>query len=148
VAGPPGAYEVSAWLVKGEETTELRFKIVLTGGKVAPDVEPTPKPTPDPKPAPVGTLELWVIVLEESGERTPATAKVVGDESWKAALAAKGHKFRLYDDDAASAKGYASAVKERPGLLLLDKNGDYYHTGPLPKATAEIDALIKKSGGK
>lgn len=141
--------QVELILFKDIKTPPIRRTLDVDDGTPAP-IPPKPDPpTPTPpKPEPKPADSLWVIVIEESGQRTADTAKVIGDEAWKAGLLTRGHKYRLYDQDSPGGQKYGVAVKERPGLLLLDKDGDWHFAGPLPKTTAEIDILIKKAGGK
>lgn len=96
-------------------------------------------------PVPAGPY--WLIVIEETSERTPDAAKVLGDAAYWLAVRARGHKYRFYDKDSKEAKDLKYVAKVAgvglPALLVLDAAGDVVGTpGPLPKTTAGIDALI------
>lgn len=100
-----------------------------------------PLPPPDPKPDPiVVTTDATLIVIEESADRTPETATVLGDIAFWSGL---GVKFRFIDDDSPEAIAYLSLVKDRPGLIVLDKSGRKIWGGGLPRSTDEIKRLVK-----
>jgi hypothetical protein len=117
-------------------------------------VEAGEGPRPPPKPDPVITDRLfWVVAVEESADRTPDTAKVLGDlKYWQSLL----HKWRHYDRDSEAGKGYAKKAGEKnvtlPALLLYAENaksGDEpVAVVPLPKSTAGVSETIKANGGK
>lgn len=107
-------------------------------------VPPTPEPNPPVIVVPVAG-DLFAIVVEETSQRTPEVAAVLLDPFWHT-LAARGISYRFYDPDSADAKPYASAVNDRPGLLVIDKSGKKLRAGPLPKTVAEIDAILKGFG--
>lgn len=129
-----------------------------------PDVKPAPKPTPDPvpdvKPAPKGDREFWAVVLEETGERSVAAAKVLNAADFWRGLAARGHNYRFIDKDNPFAKAgkYLEAAQAKgvalPAVLLFDRNApagqpaDPVAVFALPATTAEVDTQIKKEGGK
>lgn len=99
---------------------------------------PTPTPTPPgPTPDPVDE-SAWVIVIEESSERTPATAEVLRY------LQASGFAFRVYDDDSEDASSYLSAVSgiERPALLVLGKDGKLIRATALPDSVDGLKRLL------
>ena len=102
---------------------------------------PLPPTPPGPNPPPiVVTTDATVIVIEETAERDFDTASVLGDITFWTSL---GVKFRLYDDDSPDAAPYLPIVKERPGLIVLDKHGRKTWSGRLPKTTDEIKRLVK-----
>jgi hypothetical protein len=146
-AAPGTRFRFVAVGTLGDEQTARPFAVVVGGADPGPPPvppAPDPKPKPDPKPAPAGPF--WLIVVEETGDRTPETAAVLGDSAYWLALRAKGHKFRFYDKDSADAKdkGYGKAVGDTtlPALLILGADGAKVNAVPLPKSTAGIDALI------
>lgn len=98
-----------------------------------------PGPTPDPTPI-VVTKDATLIVIEESADRTPETATVLGDIAFWSGL---GVKWRFIDDDSPEAIAYVSMVKDRPGLIVLDKSGRKTWGGGLPRSTDEIKRLVK-----
>ena len=96
-------------------------------------------PTPDPTPI-VVTTEVTLLVIEESADRTPEVATVLGDITFWSGL---GVKFRFIDDDSPEAIAYLSLVKDRPGLIVLNKSGKMTWGGALPRSTDEIKRLVK-----
>src|SRR5262245_35161192 len=64
----PGRYELSAIACKGGKLSDFAVCIITVG-----------VPTPPPPPPPPSPKVAWVIVVEETAERTPQTARVLGD---------------------------------------------------------------------
>lgn len=95
---------------------------------------------PGPTPDPVIREGSKVVIVEESSERSIEAATVLGDIAFWANL---GVQFRIYDDDSPDAEPYLPLIKERPGMLLLDKTGKKLWTGKLPSTTREIERLVK-----
>lgn len=100
---------------------------------------PTPQP-PGPNPPPVVVTDSTVIVIEETAERTPDTATVLGDVAFWSSL---GVKWRIYDDDSPDSVVYLPLVNDRPGMVVLDKGGRKVWSGPLPKTTDGVKRLLK-----
>lgn len=129
----------------------LRQKLRVDAG-LGPQPPPNPGPNPNPQPAPVAKA-AWVIVVEETSQRTPQIAAVLGDLNYWKALPGRGLRWRLYDADSpdARAKGFdkIAAKAGLPCVIFLDKDGKNPLTGgepvgvPLPATTAGVDALIK-----
>lgn len=145
-ATKPGRYAVVFW-TKGE--TDGAVTTIVVGDSVdpKPDPDPKPKPEPDPKPAPVSAS--WVIVVEETTQRTPATSAVLSDLAMWRRIEAKGVKWRLYDKDSADAKAkqydqFAAPVG-LPAVLLLDAGGKVVKAVKLPATAGELESL---AGGK
>ena len=86
---------------------------------------------------------FWIIVVEESSARTSDTAAILADTALWDALTAKGHKWRVYDRDNATAKtkGYSSKAEALglPAVLLLDGAGTV--TRGFKLSRVELDAL-------
>lgn len=107
-------------------------------------------PIPDPHvpvvPTPISG-SLFVVVVEETGERTPETAGVlVGSSDFWHGLAKRGVTYRWYDDDIGAGLEYGKATTHRPGLLFVDKSGKVLKELALPRNVAEIDAIVKGFG--
>lgn len=114
------------------------FALLLVGCSLP--LPPIPQPQPNPPTPIVVTTEATIVVIEETAERSFDTASVLGDITFWTSL---GVKFRLYDDDSPDAAKYLPLVKERPGMIVLDKDGKTKWSGPLPKTTDEIRKLVK-----
>lgn len=114
-----------------------------------------PRPPPEPDPKPISDRVFWVVTVEESADRTPDTAKVLGDLKYWQSVGTV-HKWRHYDRDSEQGKGYAAKAKEKnvtlPALLLYAdgaKSGDEpVAVVALPKTTAGVSEVIKANGGK
>ncbi len=121
----------------GADDRLLAFVFVLLLIGCSLPLPPVPVP---PNPVPIITTEATIIVIEESADRDFDTASVLGDIGFWTSL---GVKFRIYDDDSPDAAKYLPLVNDRPGMLVLDKNGKKTWGGPLPKTTDEIKRLSR-----
>lgn len=149
--GPAGSYTFEAVASSKEGiTTFERSQIVIGDGKVTPtpdDHKQPPPPIPPDPPGPVKGKVAWVVVIEETSQRTPEVAKVLADV---AAWNALGVKWRFYDQDDAYAKiaGYKRTADKAnvalPALLLISDKGDPITAVPLPKTVADIKAKIEE----
>lgn len=120
---------------------------------------PDPNPQPDPTPIvdPAQTEGSWIIVVEETKDRTPEIAVIMKDIKYQDSLKERGLVWRPYDKD--SAPQYTGIVQEvgLPVLIILggpkmydgkDAKGNptapVLHKGPLPKTIEEMDTIIRK----
>lgn len=123
---------------------------VIVGGTPPPQ---PPGPGPQPGPAPVNE-PLWVIVLEESSARTPATAKVIADLMFWQSLAQAGHHWAIEDKDTQTqaVQSHYAAVKAAnvslPALVLVNNAGVVRKVTPLPANVADVKAIIQAQTGK
>lgn len=132
------------------ESEVIRRLIDANSGPQPPPPDPKPEPNPNPKPdpKPAEPQEVWVIVVEETAQRTVDTAKVLNDTKFWNGLVARGHRFRLFDKDAPEAAGFASQMPSLPGVLVMAKDGKKLYAGKLPKTVAELEDTLKKVGAK
>ena len=88
----------------------------------------------------------WVVVVEETAARTPATARVTADLKFWESLEARGVQFRQYDKDAEEAEQYLSGIdiSSLPVVLFLSKSGKVLDRFPLPVDTATIERKLKQ----
>ena len=134
---------------KGGEQSQGEFVVIV--GKADPGPEPAPGPSPkppEPKPAPVaGTL--YVVVVEETSQRTPELARVLNDAAFWGGLKGKDVLHRFYDKDApevVTQKYLPHATKAGlPAVLLMDKAGKVLDAKKLA-ATADVDAMLREVG--
>jgi hypothetical protein len=120
---------------------------------------PTPSPTPGPSPAPTPVpvaQTLWITVIEESAQRTPAQAAVITSKAVADLVKAKSHHWRVADQNAkdesgavpADLAGYIQhAAGKLPYIALTDQAGKIIYEGALPATEAELVSLLKKYGG-
>lgn len=129
----------------------------LCGPEPAPPTPaPAPGPGPQPTPAPV-RQSLWITVVHESADRTPAFMAAVASPAVDTAMKAGGHHFRLVDQDAKDEKGqvpsylagYLGRAKAKglPYVFFTDDAGKPIWEGPAPKTEAETLSLIRQYGG-
>lgn len=123
--------------------------IGLASGLEGCDSLPLPLPI-DNEVDPAKTEGSWVIVLEETSERTPAIAKVLTNEAFWSGLVDRGLKRRLLDKDNPDASPYRSIADKHglPCLILLAPDGTPLHSGPLPETREAMEAIVKEKTGR
>jgi hypothetical protein len=109
-----------------------------------------PIPVVDDRVDPATTDGAWVIVVEETSQRTPAIARVLTNESFWSGLKARGLKRRLLDIDNPDAAPYKSKADQHglPCLLILKASGDVLFEGPLPESHDSLEQAVKESTGR
>ena len=110
------------------------------GGGVLPIPIPVP---PSPKPG------SWVVLIEETEDRTDEIAKLINDQRWLDSLTAKQLKFRSYDDDQPEARSYAQAIQSLgvPAVVIVSPAGDVLGKFKFPAKREDLDRLIKEATG-
>lgn len=99
---------------------------------------PAPKP-----PVPVTQKPAWIITIEETSQRTPEVAAVLGDVKFWGGLQSKSIQWRQYDKDSADAASYNEFVTvPLPAVLFLGSDGKVLSQFPLPSSTAAIASRI------
>jgi len=140
---PPGKYTVRCVLVHFEQKKLSQDKLVVTIGD--------PEPNPPPPPPPPVPGKRWVILIEETSERTPQLASVLVDakNAWRPYLKDKGHQFRAWDKDVVPPDGarWLLECESVPTLFIADENGTVLFKGPPPETSAAMLALVKEHGG-
>lgn len=129
--------------------------------------QPQPNPTPTPQPPNFVLGERIVLIVQESGQQTTDTARMIYDlRDGPAAkyLAEKKHLLFVLDQDQKDANGQPLAVltklkptlegKKLPVVVVGAKTTDgklgaVLYCGPLPeKATADnVVEIVKRNGG-
>lgn len=141
---PPGRYTVRCVLVHFELKKLAQEKLVVTIGVPEPDPNPIPPPPPVPG-------KRWVIIIEESSQRSPQFASVLVDAQnvWRPYVESKGHKFRLWDKDFVPPDGasWLLECEKVPTMFIADEKGTILFEGTTPNSAAEMLALIKEYGG-
>jgi hypothetical protein len=150
VSPKPGTYYFALAAASGDKIAVAKHTLVVEG----PQPSPAPDPSPVPPPTPVG--KMWTVIVEESGQLTPAQGKVVASKAAADWIESKGHhKAWVIDKDAldengqqpASLKQYVGRAKSLPFLFLVSETGTVLHEGPLPETEAALIELLKKHGG-
>lgn len=151
--GPPGlsAYEVAK--KNGFTGTEAAWLASLRGppGPQGPP-GPSPGPGPGPMPPPV-TGPLWLIVIDETMNRTAAQGAILGDLAFWRTFETAGHKWRILDKDNAEVANkrymdFAAEAGGTPFLLVLAQNGKKLKAVKLPETEAAIRELVQALAGK
>ena len=124
---------------------EIVTDVIDVKGGQAP--QPPPKPDPPTPPKPEPTKAAWVIIVEETDQRTPEVSTILGNDEMWSRIVAKGAKWRIYDINSPNAKrnNYDVPAKELgiPAVLLLDNSGKILSKFKLPKTSTELEDLIK-----
>jgi hypothetical protein len=141
---------------RGIDEALLRIVIGGTPPKPEPGPGPQPDPNPDPEPGPKpepNSDAKWIVVVEETNERSVETAKLMNNLKFWESLKTRGLQYRFYDDDspdAASYRGYA-VTTGFPSVLILDSKGTVLYMSKLPsgsKAEDEISRTVKEVSGR
>lgn len=114
--------------------------------------DPGPDPDPDPDPDPVPEGDRWVIILEETEERTPQQADLWTD--LRVHVRPKDDiELFISDHDRQSSwlPVYEKARKDKnqalPCMFIVDqKTRNLLWLGDAPKSVAEFDQLMKDHG--
>lgn len=146
----------------GADPQMLKYSVKLDGP--APDVDPKPPGPNPPGPTPIPSDSFKVLILEETAERTPAIAAVVGSKAVRDYLNTKaGAKgWHVWDDDltdadfkAAGASDdwkawHAQAKTDSQGKLpwLLVSNGKTGVSQALPATPERLLEVLKFYGGE
>lgn len=123
---------------------------------VPPTPAPAPGPGPQPTPAPV-RQSLWITIVHESSDRTPAFIAAVASLAIDTAIKAGNHHLRLVDQDAKDERGsvpgylagYISRAKQKglPYAFFTDDAGKPIWEGSAPKTEVDMLSLIRQYGG-
>jgi hypothetical protein len=143
---PPGKYTVRCVLVHFEKKKLSQEKLEVVIG--TPEPEPDPNPIPPPPPVPG---KRWIILIEETSERTPQLASVLTDARnvWRPYLKTQGHYFRAWDRDNVPPDGvtWLAECESVPTLFISDEEGNVSYKGPPPSTPQAMLDLIKEHGG-
>lgn len=156
----PGTAFVVVSSQKGGKLQPLfTVKIIIGGGPnppVPPGPGPGPTPVPPDPPAPVAG-KLFVVIIEETRNAVAARGAWFADRTLKAAMDAKGHKFRVVDKDVTNADGQTPAdikrfvdeakTKTLPMLYLVNESGKAVYSGAAPVEVSRLIELLTKFGG-
>lgn len=124
---------------------------VTVAGKAKPDDEKEPddeQPEP-PKPELVFSKTDYLVLIEESEERSIETAKIVNSEFWQLGLVRDGYNKPLIKDDDGPGKDFITAAKasgsysDVPFMAIMDKDGNLVSTFDMPST---IEDLKKELG--
>jgi hypothetical protein len=153
VSPKPGTFYFALVASSGEKIAVAKHTLVIECPQPQPNPEPQPAPTPVP---PVPTGKLWTVIVEESGQLTPAQGKILASKSVADYLQSKGHhKPWIIDKDVldendkqpANLKEYIARAKSLPYIFLVSEAGTVVHEGALPENETALLEILKKYGG-
>lgn len=101
---------------------------VQVGTAPQPPPNPQPKPIdpiPTPQPTPIKPTTVNLYVVEDSNNRSPATAKLLNHLQGMAALTSNGNTWRRFDfrDDTPAGQRAIQAIKATGKYILKDQSG-------------------------
>jgi hypothetical protein len=149
-AQDPGKYLIEVIDFEGRRRAEA---IVVVEGENGPD------PTPDPDPPNEGSR--YLVVIEESSQRTPQLSNLLLRLRSSDYLEENDHNLLIADQDGTNEQGqpipslkpYLDRAQEEPALpILFIVDGDsspaeVYYQGPVPNTYQETIELLKRYGG-
>lgn len=114
--------------------------LVQPQGCQLPDVPIVQKQYPD----------AWLVIVEESSQRTKEVALLLTDLTWRRSLDEREIKFRIYDIDQPEAEAYKKMAMPVPSYVFIRPNGDVVAVGGVPKMDTKrnIEKLITEVTGK
>ena len=154
VSPRPGTFYFALVATSGDKIAVAKHTLVIEAPQPQPNPQPDPAPNPVPPPAPVG--KLWTVVVEESGQLTPAQGRIVASKAVADYLQANGHhKAWIIDKDVLdendrqppSLAEYIVRAKTLPYLFRVSEAGTVLHEGALPESEGALLEILKKYGG-
>jgi hypothetical protein len=146
---PPGTYKVKLRSISGRDVQTARLTVTVDGQAPTPRPNPTPAPAPFPAPS---VANSWLVVVDDTANRTVATGRVLGDLAFWQSLEGIGQHWHVFDKGEAevTAKGYGAVAAKvgLPALLILGSDGNLLRSVKLPDTTDGVRALVKEVTGK
>lgn len=132
-----------------KDEKEITSQLYSFVPEVPPDVVPDPIDKPKPKPS--GTKTFWLVLVEETADRTAPT--LINDKAYWDSKAP--HSWMSYDQSTPKGQKYKTACDKAgvklPAMLLIEQKAvpPITASGIFALTTkADADAAIKSSGGK
>lgn len=97
---------------------------------------------PWPAPLVVKHPDAWVVLLEESGDRTKSVASLLQDWNWRKSLEEREISFRVYDQDQPEADSYKKLSLELPSFVFITPGGKVVKTAKIQDSDAKKQAEI------
>lgn len=92
--------------------------------------------------------DCWIVIIEESSERSPETAILLANKTWRDSLETRKINWRIYDKDQAEAERYSSIINSLPCVIFITPDGKVVNQSPLPADAKSFDKLISEIMGK
>lgn len=100
---------------------------------------------PQPEPRSEISKSDFLVLIEESSDRSEELAKIVSSRFWQKEIADSGYeKPLIYDKDSRNGKTGIDEAKKRdmesdlPFLAVIDKNGNFIRSFPMVKTVEEL----------
>jgi len=145
----PGRYVIHAIVVDWDAKRIVPLaQSIVVGPEPGPDPNPEPDPNPDPDPIPPVVQFLWSFIVEESSERTAATAAIMTSPEVRSLF--RPEHFRVVDQDNRTNKALAEWIDKVPNgsalpyWFLTTETGRIVHQGSLPQSVDDVVAVVKK----
>jgi hypothetical protein len=92
----------------------------------------------------------WVLIIEETADRSPVVARLLADQEYWKSLESRGLRWRPYDVDSPDAEAYRGKATEvgLPALLIVAKDGTPLLAKPAPATTQGVDADVRRYTGR
>ena len=168
LVGPPGVYRVKCRAIRvskdGRPVAETaRVTVTVRGAPPPPPPQPDPPVPPGPEPGPVPPTpaptvkDLWILVVEETGEASERRGQWFADKDLAERIRSRGHRWRVVDKDAKDSRGAVpkdlapwlerAKGKRLPRLFLIHPDGTVLHEGDAPATAKGLLEQIQKAGG-
>lgn len=92
--------------------------------------------------------DAWVVIIEESSERTKEAALILQDWNWRQSLEERGINLRVYDDDQKEAEGYRKLNLPLPAVVFILPDGKVVKATKMPTTKKDVESLIHEVTGK
>lgn len=114
------------------------------------EIQPPSPPSP-PIDNKVDIPGAWVLLIEETGDRSVATAAIANASAYWDGLKSRQLNYRFYDYDQKEAESYRSHVDKVggvPALVVLNPTGKMLLARKLPANITELDKAVKETTGR
>lgn len=156
--GAPPAPQLTLWqpiTVTVIPAADGRLVLIAPGGELyelrpiqpEPQPQPQPNPGPNPQPQPSPNRAVYLYLIHESGDNTPAFAAVKDAKAWRDEAANVGLKVAVLDKDPAI-KALPNVVAKAkavglPAVVLVDQSG-LATAEKCPSTVADMTALVRR----
>lgn len=142
----PGIWKTLLAKVKANSQLVVMFALAVAGVLFV--VEPSGCKLPVVPIVSKTYPDAWVVIIEESSERTKEAALILQDWTWRQSLEERDINLRVYDDDQKEADGYKRLNLPLPAIVFILPDGQVVKTAKLPKDKKGVENLILEVTGK
>jgi hypothetical protein len=140
-AASPGKFTFICLVIPNDQTKPIqqtRHVVEVTG-----EIKPEPIDDDDP-PKPIDDEKLadseWLVLVEESSERTPEIAKIVNSKFWLNEL----KKRIIHDQDSDQGQAFIrrSGRSKVPFFAVMDEQGEFVRSFDVPNTVEDLREVI------